>query len=122
MKTVVLEVDSLTDSVAAATRAWKTGKAEGAARISFASAELLWKVLTAKRLEILKAMTAAGGLTIREIAHRVGRDIKAVHSDVKALQMAGVLDKSPEGRAIFPYDEVRVNFSWHGRPHTKRVA
>jgi predicted transcriptional regulator len=51
--------------------------------------------------------------------HRVGRDIKAVHSDVKSLQMAGVLDKSPEGRAIFPYDEVRVNFSWHGRPHTK---
>jgi DNA-binding transcriptional ArsR family regulator len=74
MKAVVLEVGSLTDSVAAATRAWKIGKAEGAARISFASAELLWKVLTAKRLEILKAMTGAGGLTIREIAHRVGRD------------------------------------------------
>ncbi len=119
MKAVVLEVGSLTDSVVGATRAWKIGKAEGAARISFASAELLWKVLTAKRLEILKAMTGAGGLTIREIAHRVGRDIKAVHSDVKALQMAGVLDKSPEGRAIFPYDEVRVNFSWHGRPDTK---
>lgn len=108
--------------MAAATRAWKTGKAEGVARISFASAELLWKVLTAKRLEILKAMTAAGGLTIREIAHRVGRDIKAVHSDVKALQMAGVLEKSPKGRAIFPYEEVRVNFAWQGRPHTKQAA
>lgn len=122
MKTVILEVGSLTDSVAASTRAWKTGKAESVARISFASPELLWKVLTAKRLEILKAMTAAGGLTVREIARRVGRDIKAVHSDVKALQIAGVLDKSPKGRAIFPYDEVQVSFAWHGRPHTKRAV
>jgi hypothetical protein len=29
-------------------RAWKTGKVEKSARISFASPDLLWQVLTAK--------------------------------------------------------------------------
>lgn len=35
--------------------AWKTGKAHKHARISFPTPELLWKVLTAKRWELLKA-------------------------------------------------------------------
>jgi hypothetical protein len=32
-------------------RVWKTREAERSARISFATPELLWKVLTAKRWE-----------------------------------------------------------------------
>ncbi len=43
-------------------------RATDTARIRFASAELLWQVLTAKRWEILKAMTGAGALSIREVA------------------------------------------------------
>jgi hypothetical protein len=42
-------------------------------------------VLTAKRWEILGAMTGQGEMTIRNIAQRVGRDVKAVHGDVQAL-------------------------------------
>ena len=60
--------------------------------ISFATPELLWQTLTAKRWEILKAMTGAGALSIREVARRVGRDVKAVHGDVTALVQAGVSD------------------------------
>jgi len=40
--------------------AWRTGKPEKSARISFATPELLWKVLTAKRWELLKALCGAG--------------------------------------------------------------
>jgi predicted transcriptional regulator len=91
-------------------RVWKTGKAEKGARISFASPELLWKVLTAKRWELLKAMCGAGPISIREAARRVGRDVKAVHSDVSALLNAGVLDRVKDGRVIFPFDAVKVEF------------
>lgn len=59
---------------------WKTGKAGKSARISFASPDLLWKVLTAKRWELLKALCGAGPVSIRESARRVGRDVKAVHA------------------------------------------
>ena len=67
MKTVTLEVRSLQGSLKDAAAAAKSRRAMSTARISFASAELLWQVLTAKRWEILKAMTGAGALSIREI-------------------------------------------------------
>lgn len=77
--------------------------------ISFASAELLWQTLTRKRWELLRAMTGQGAMSIREAARRVGRDVKAVHSDIQALIVAGVVDRAERG-VIFPYDAVHVDF------------
>ncbi|MBS0464913.1 MAG: DNA-binding protein, partial [Proteobacteria bacterium] len=68
MKTVILEVASLDDSLAAFSHAWKTGKGDKAARIRFATPELLWRVLTAKRWELLKTLCGAGAVSIREAA------------------------------------------------------
>lgn len=113
MKTVTLDVRAPGESMAEFSRAWATGKAEKSARISFASPELLWKVLTAKRWELLKAMCGAGPMSIREAARRVERDVKAVHSDITALLNAGVLDRDEDGRVIFPYDAVKVEFLLH---------
>ena len=76
MKTVILEVRSLADTLADAAHAMKSGRAEREARIGFATPELLWQVLTAKRWELLKAMCGAGAMSIREAARRVGRDVK----------------------------------------------
>ncbi|MGZ8218424.1 HVO_A0114 family putative DNA-binding protein [Methylomagnum sp.] len=90
-------------------RAWETGEPQ-AAHIGFASLEDLWKTLTLKRWELLRAMTGAGPLAIREVARRVDRDVKAVHGDVQALLNVGLLDKTDTGQVVFPYDEVRVDF------------
>ncbi|MBX3672627.1 MAG: DNA-binding protein [Burkholderiales bacterium] len=88
----------------------KSGRGEREARIGFASPELLWRVLTAKRWELLKAMTGAGPLSIREAARRVGRDVKAVHGDMKALLAAGVVVRTTDGAVEFPFDAVKVEF------------
>jgi len=37
--------------------------------------------------------------------------VKAVHGDVQALLLAGVLDRAESGRVAFPYDAVRVDFT-----------
>jgi predicted transcriptional regulator len=113
MKTVVLDVRSPSEATADFVRVWKTGKGEKTARITFATPELLRKVLTAKRWQLLKAMCGAGLLSIREVARRVGRDVKAVHTDVTALLNAGVLDRGENGRVIFPFDSVKVEFLLH---------
>lgn len=108
MNTVTLglpSADATRERMAAAFR----GEAQGA-HLSFASAELLWKVLTAKRWEILRAMTGEGEMAIREVARRVGRDVKAVHGDVQALLIAGIVDRTERG-VIFPYDAVHVDFT-----------
>lgn len=78
--------------------------------ISFESPELLFKILSGKRWDLLKIMTGAGPMTIREAARRVGRDVKAVHSDVHALLNTGLLQKTDNGRIVFPYDALHVDF------------
>jgi predicted transcriptional regulator len=92
------------------THAWTTGKPQKSARISFATPELLWRVLTQKRWELLKALCGAGPVSIREAARRAGRDVKAVHGDITALLNAGVLDRTEDGRIVFPFDAVKVEF------------
>jgi predicted transcriptional regulator len=92
MKTVTLDVATREEVTRRALEVFKGKKQR--ARISFATPELLWKVLTAKRWEVLKAMAGRGPLTIREVARRVGRDVKAVHGDVHALINAGLLDRT----------------------------
>ena len=100
MKTVILEVRSPADTMASFVQSWKSGKPERSARISFATPELLWQVLTAKRWELLKALCGAGPVSIREAARRVERDVKAVHSDITALLNAGVLDRAEGGGIV----------------------
>lgn len=109
MKTVTLDIASADEVKRRTLEAFK-GRRQ-AARISFASLELLWRVLTAKRWELLKAMAGEGPLSIREVARRVGRDVKAVHGDVHALLDAGVLDRTDGGRVVFPFDAIRVDFT-----------
>jgi predicted transcriptional regulator len=109
MNTVTLSVASREDVTRRALAAFE-GKSQGA-HISFASTELLWQTLTEKRWEILKAMTGQGAMSIREVARRVHRDVKAVHGDVHALLNAGVLEHTAEGAVVFPYDAIHVDFT-----------
>ena len=85
-------------------------RTERSAFISFETPALLFKVLTRKRWELLSALTGAGPVTLREAARRAERDVKAVHGDVHALLNAGILQKTEDGRIVFPFDAVRVNF------------
>jgi predicted transcriptional regulator len=110
MKTVTLDVRTPADSMTDFIHAWKTGMPQKTARTSFATPELLWKVLTQKRWELLKALCGAGPVSIREAARRAGRDVKAVHGDVTALLNAGVLDRTEDGRIVFPFEAVKVEF------------
>ena len=108
MSTVTIGVASLSDTQRRASAAFR-GKKQGA-RISFASEDLLWKTLTPKRWALLKLMAGQGSVTIREIARRAKRDVRAVHSDVHVLLRVGVLQKTANGGVEFPYDAIHVDF------------
>jgi predicted transcriptional regulator len=79
-------------------------------RIVFVSYELFYKVLAPNRMVIVQAMTGAGPLSIREVARRVGRDFKGVHTDVTALLKNGILEKTADGLVVFPYDKLHFDF------------
>ena len=109
MNVVTIGVSSIEESQKRLSEAFK-GEPQGA-YLSFASVELLWKTLTLKRLQLIDAMTGQGGMTIRETARRVGRDVKAVHSDMHALLDAGILERTEDGTMAFPYEAMHVDFT-----------
>jgi predicted transcriptional regulator len=107
MKTITLQIAELEEVKRRARDAFK-GKRQGT-RISFASPELLFRLLTAKRWQLIRALAGAGPLTIREIARRLNRDVKAVHGDVHALLDAGILQPTDDRLVVFPFDAIRVD-------------
>jgi predicted transcriptional regulator len=111
MKTVTLQIAKREEVKRRAQDAFK-GREQGA-RISFATPELLFRLMTAKRWELIRALAGVGPLTIREAARRVNRDVKAVHGDVHALLNAGVLHKTADGLVVFPFDAIRVDMMLH---------
>lgn len=108
MKTVTLGIASRDAFSARAVAALK-GEAQGAF-ISFETPELLLQSLTQLRWNIIKVMTGAGPLSLREVARRVERDVKRVSEDVHALLNVGVLVRGEDGSFEFPYDAVHVDF------------
>lgn len=108
MRTVTIGVSTLDEVKHRLAEAFK-GKPQGS-RISFASADLLMRVLTEHRLRLLSVMCGAGPISLREAARRVDRDVKRVHGDVHALLKGRILRKTEDGKIEFPYDSVRVEF------------
>src|SRR6266849_1296631 len=99
MTTVTIGIYS-TEATKTRRRGTFQGEVQGAF-IGFTTPELLWKVSTPKRWAGLRAMTGAGPIAIREVARRVGRDVKSIHGDIH---------RTEDGGSVFPYDEVHVDF------------
>ncbi len=78
-------------------------------RIRFASSELMFRIMTARRWQIVRRMAGAGPMSIRELARRLERDVKGVHGDVHVLLDCGVLSRTEDGRIVFPFDAVHVD-------------
>lgn len=109
MNTVTIGVSSIEESKKRLAAAFR-GEYQGEF-ISFLSVDLLWKILSPKRFDLIRSMTGQGPMTIRAVARGIGRDVKAVHGDVHALLKAGILDRTEDGKVIFPYDAIHVDFT-----------
>jgi predicted transcriptional regulator len=113
MTTLKVRIETLEETLARATGTWKSAEAgqEVVAdeSLAFASWDMMHRVLAPKRLEILRAMSGQGPISMREVARRVERDFKGVHADVELLLRNGVIDKT-NGGIVFPYDRIHVEF------------
>lgn len=108
MATVKIGVASR-DQVSARAKAAFGGKKQGS-HISFASLDLMHRVLTPNRWNMLRAMMGAGPVGTRELSRRLNRDVKAVHTDVQALLSAGIINRAGD-KVEFPYDAAHVDFT-----------
>ena len=78
--------------------------------LSIGDLPLLLRTLTPARWTLLERLREAGPLSIYELAKRLGRDYKNVHTDVTALVKIGLIERSDDARVSVPWDVVRAEF------------
>lgn len=77
--------------------------------LTFESWDALSRVLTAKRLELLRHVHRHHVTSVRALAKALGRDYSNVHADVQALATAGLLDTADGGlQADYAAIETRI--------------
>ena len=77
--------------------------------MAFESWDALTRVLTGKRLEMLRYVRRHTVTSVRALAHALGRDYSNVHADVNALKAAGLLDTTGQGiRADYDAIETKI--------------
>ena len=77
--------------------------------LAFESWDALARVLTGKRMELLRYVRHNNVTSVRALAKALSRDYSNVHADVKALANAGLLDASAKGvRADYDAIETRI--------------
>jgi len=78
--------------------------------LAFESWDALARVLTGKRMELLRYVRRHEVSSIRALARALGRDYSNVHADVTALTEAGLLDASGK-RLRADYDSIETRIA-----------
>jgi predicted transcriptional regulator len=72
---------------------------------------MLLKTLSPARWTLLESLRAAGPLSIYELAKRLSRDYKNVHTDVTQLAALGVIERTSDNRVLVPWNLLRAEWS-----------
>ena len=76
--------------------------------LSMVDLPLLLKTLSPARVELLQALRKAGPVSIYELARRVQRNYKNVHTDVTQLAALGLIEKASDNRVTAAWDVLRA--------------
>ena len=82
--------------------------------VSFDSPEKIRKLLTEKRLELMKTIMEKEPDSITELTEILDRDMKEVHNDLKLLEENNIVFFEEEGRKkkpVIPYNDIKVDYS-----------
>ena len=71
----------------------------------------LAKTLSPARWALLEALRRHGPLSIYELARRLQRNYKNVHTDVTQLAALGVVERASDNRVLVPWEVLRAEFT-----------
>ena len=77
--------------------------------VNFEQIGQMLAAFTPKRWELIAALRQAGPLTMAELARRLGRDYKNVHTDVNQLIEWMAVERGDDGRVNVPWSEIVVD-------------
>ncbi|MCL2656690.1 MAG: hypothetical protein FWD62_04595 [Betaproteobacteria bacterium] len=78
-------------------------------RLNFESPAAFFGRLTERRWEIVRTLQGAGSVGVRELARRVGRDVRRVHDDIVVLVELGLLEREENGAVVCPFADIHVD-------------
>jgi len=81
---------------------WETGE-DVPHVVNFQDASRLQRVLTPRRLELIRSLLDGPADSIRALADRLDRDVRQVHDDVDLLGEYGIIRFREHGNAKGPY-------------------
>ena len=95
-----------------AVRRSEAGEEVSENHLTFDSFETLARVLTPKRLELLRHLHRHPAASVRALAQQLGRDYRRVHEDVEALANAGLIDRPDHGTGLSaPWDVIETRLA-----------
>jgi predicted transcriptional regulator len=77
--------------------------------IGFEDMAQMLAVFTPQRWSLIATLRATGPLSVAELARRLGRDYKNVHTDVAALAEWRAVERAADGRVSVPWSEIIVD-------------
>ncbi|MDR3454434.1 MAG: MarR family transcriptional regulator [Rhodoferax sp.] len=77
--------------------------------VNFEQIGQMLAAFTPKRWELIAALREAGPLTVAELARRLGRDYKNVHTDVTQLIEWMAVERGDDGRVNVPWSEIVID-------------
>ena len=78
--------------------------------LTFENLPLLTKTLSPARWAVLGYLKNQGSCSIYELAKRLARDYKNVHTDVTQLALLGLVERDAAGRVGVRWDVLRAEF------------
>lgn len=58
---------------------------------------------------MMSALLGEGEMPVRELARRLGRDVKRVHEDAGVLVELGLIERTAGGGLLCPYTDVHMD-------------
>ena len=94
---------------------WHRAQGEGPLNteihLNFEDLSSLLAIITPRRLEALRALRMHGPMSVRALAKMLSRDYKNVHTDMRTLEEAGLLERTPTGALQAPWDVIDAHLS-----------
>ena len=78
--------------------------------LSLQDLPLLLRTLTPARWQLLQRLREEGAMSIYQLAKRLERDYKNVHTDVTSLVKIGLIERTSKGSVSVPWHVVRGEF------------
>lgn len=79
--------------------------------LNFQDASRLQRILTPRRLQVVRSLMDAPAESMRDLADRLDRDVRQVHDDLQLLSEYRIVHFREEGGAkkpYVPYDTVKI--------------